>query len=125
MFKIDIRSSKPIYEQLTEQIKENIIKGYLKPGDIIPSVRKLAAHLGINPNTVSRAYQELERENIIITIRGKGTFIDEIKENQLNENKLNSIKEKIKPLIIEMKYLGMNNNEIIKEVKEICEKYDI
>ncbi len=61
MIKIDSRSSKPIYEQIVDQIKENIIREVLRPGDKLPSVREMSVMIRINPNTVSKAYKELER----------------------------------------------------------------
>lgn len=75
MLRIDPRSSTPIYEQIELGIKELILKGALKMGEKLPSVRELASILMINPNTISKAYGELEREGIIETLRGKGTFI--------------------------------------------------
>lgn len=72
MFIIDGRSAKPIYEQIVDQVKEQLLKGILKSGDQLPSVRQLAGMLTINPNTVSKAYQELERQKVIETIRGRG-----------------------------------------------------
>ena len=71
MFRINPASGKAIYEQIMEQVKEAAWKGYLKPGDALPSVRKLALSLSVTPNTVAKAYQLLEKEKVIITIRGK------------------------------------------------------
>ena len=75
MFRINPASGKAIYEQIMEQVKEAAWKGYLKPGDALPSVRKLALSLNVTPNTVAKAYQLLEKEKVIITIRGKGAFL--------------------------------------------------
>jgi len=119
LIKIDLKSNKPIYEQIIQQIKEGIIKGIFKSGDLLPSVRKLAVMLEINPNTVSKAYQEMERQGIIVTIRGKGTFIDEIKNDSINEVKILEIVNKLKPLILELKYMGLKEDEIIDLIKKI------
>lgn len=67
----------PIYIQIMNYIKENIISGKLNPGDKLPSVRDMSALLKVNPNTLQRAYQELERENVTYTQRGMGTFVKE------------------------------------------------
>ena len=75
MIKIDLKSNKPIYKQVVNEIKEDVIKEFLNPGDELPSVRKLAMDLSVIPNTVAKAYQELERLKIIETIRDKGTYI--------------------------------------------------
>jgi GntR family transcriptional regulator len=72
-FQID--PSRPLYEQFAEQIKAEIARGSLSPGRRLPSVRDLAAKLRVNPNTVMRTYQELEREKLIVTFRGQGTFV--------------------------------------------------
>jgi len=119
LIKIDLKSNKPIYEQIIQQIKEGIIKGIFKSGDLLPSVRKLAVMLEVNPNTVSKAYQEMERQGIIVTVRGKGTFIDEIKNDSINEVKILEIVNKLKPLILELKYMGLKEDEIINLIKKI------
>lgn len=118
MFNIDVRSSKPIYEQLVEQIKANVIKGYLKNEDLLPSVRKMAVNLGVNPNTVAKAYQELERQGVIATIRGKGTMVCYNATAEVKD--ISQTLDKIKPLIVELKYAGKTTEEIIEEIKKIC-----
>ncbi len=77
MFQIDINSRIPVYEQLQERIIELYLLGLLKPNDALPSVRSLAKDVGINPNTVQKAYQDLERQNITYSLPGKGSFISE------------------------------------------------
>jgi len=81
MLTLDVQSRIPIYEQLKNKIGELILLGVLKPGDQLPSVRVLARDLGVNPNTVSKAYQDLERDGIIYSISGKGSFISDIKNS--------------------------------------------
>ncbi|HHW99476.1 MAG TPA: GntR family transcriptional regulator, partial [Firmicutes bacterium] len=75
MFYLDHRSPIPIYVQLQNQVKQAIAGGVLAPGEQLPSVRELAGRLAVNPNTIARAYQELEREGLIETLRGRGTFV--------------------------------------------------
>lgn len=75
MLTIDKNSSKPYYEQLVLGIKQQVVTGILQPGDRLPSVRELAKELLMNPNTISKAYKVLEVENVIVTVKGKGTFI--------------------------------------------------
>ena len=75
MFIIDLSSRLAIYEQIVQQVEEGILKGLLKPEEQLPSVRALSLELAINPNTVSKAYTELERRGIIYTAVGKGCFI--------------------------------------------------
>ncbi len=78
MFTIDLTSRTPIYEQIYFNIIRLVIKGTLKENDQIPSVRNLAKDTGVNPNTVAKAYQELERNGIIYSLTGRGSFIARI-----------------------------------------------
>ena len=74
MIQINPTSNQPMFEQIISQIKMAVLKGYLKPGDSIPSVRKLALQLSVTPGTVAKAYSELEHQEVIVTIRGKGAY---------------------------------------------------
>jgi len=76
LIQLNFRDAKPIYEQIKEEIRHLIVTGGLSPEDKLPSVRELAANLAINPNTIARAYQELEQEGYLYTESGKGTFVD-------------------------------------------------
>ncbi|MGG1575705.1 GntR family transcriptional regulator [Fictibacillus sp. NRS-1165] len=111
---LDPRSSTPIWEQIIHQIKELILKKILLPGDKLPSVRELSSSLVINPNTVSKAYQELERQGIIETLRGKGTFVAECIVPKADEQKVEALKQSLKQLVIEASYLGIDRTEFIK-----------
>ena len=95
MITLDFKGSKPIYEQIVEQMKFAVMKGYLKPMDAIPSVRKLALELKITPGTVAKAYQELERQHMIMTIRGKGTFIADEITVKPDETKIMEIRKQL------------------------------
>ena len=75
MFVIDSRSKKPIYEQLRDQLRWQITMGFLSADDPLPSVRALSAELGINPNTIQKAYREMEQEGMIYSRPGKGSFV--------------------------------------------------
>jgi GntR family transcriptional regulator len=119
MFPLDMRSSKPIYEQIIDNIKEQTVKGILKPQDKLPSVRQLAGMLTVNPNTVSKAYAELERQKVIETIRGRGTFVCELSQVQVDDEKLEQSRGKLKDLCIEMSYLGLDKQGILQEVETI------
>ena len=125
MVLLDLKSSKPIYEQIVEQIKLNVMKGYLKPGDSIPSERKHAQELKITPGTVAKAYQELERQELIETIRGKGTFIaSEIKLKE-DEKRLLEMKRQLSSTIMELKMMGYDKSMIVGLVKDIYEEMSI
>ncbi len=122
MVQLDYKSSRPIYEQIIEQMKYNVMKKYLNPGDSIPSVRKLALELKITPGTVAKAYQELERQGVIETIRGKGTFIaSEIKVKH-DDDKIDLAKKQIRSSVMELKLMGYDKKKIVELVKEMYEE---
>lgn len=125
MIQLDYKSSKPIYEQIIEQVKLNVMKQYLKPGDAIPSVRKLALELKITPGTVAKAYQELERQQIIETIRGKGTFIAGEIQMKPNEKKVLEIKKRLQTELMELKMMGYNKQMIVELVKGVYEEMSV
>ena len=118
-FKFDERM--PIYLQIVDEVKRDIIKNELKRGDKMPSVRDLSEAMKVNPNTVQRAYQELEREEITYSKRGMGTFISE------DEGKIQNIKNEMANIILMqfvdgMKSLGFCKNEIIEVAKKYIEE---
>ncbi|MFT4412310.1 GntR family transcriptional regulator [Fredinandcohnia humi] len=111
-FHLDERSNTPIWEQIVNQVKELILKGVLQPNDKLLSVRELSSTLLVNPNTVSKAYQELERQGIIETRRGKGTFVSEQLPMKVDEEKIEEMKQTLKRLIIEASYLGITKETL-------------
>lgn len=121
MFQIDYRSKKPIYEQIIEQMKLYVVKGQLSPGDAIPSVRKLAQALGVTPSTVAKAYQELERQKVIETIRAKGTFIAGEVSVNLAEEQMEAIRQRMKSEILELKRIGYSKEDVMRVTREIYE----
>lgn len=119
MINLDYHSKKPIYEQIIEEIKLLVIKGHLSPGDSIPSVRKMAQTLNITPSTVAKAYQELERQKVIETIRAKGTFISDTPKIEPDEESLEKIRRKIQSEIIELKRMNYSEADVVALVNEI------
>lgn len=124
MVLIDYKSNKPIYEQIIEQIKYNRIKGFLQAGDAIPSVRRLAMDISVTPSTVAKAYQELERQGVIETIRGKGTFIAPNKEMKQDEEKIALIKKNMRSELVELKLMNMEKEQVLKLVSQIYDSLD-
>lgn len=104
MIIIDYKDRRPIYEQVVQRLEELILKGILEPGSQLPSVRNLAMELSINPNTIQKAYMELERRRFIYTVKGKGSFIAE------NDNLFDIKKEEV------LKTLS----DVIRDAKKIC-----
>lgn len=119
MFDLDLKSRIPIYEQLVEKIKELIIKEVLKENEQLPSVRALSNDLTINPNTIQKAYRELESQGYIYSIPGKGNFVANIKNKNLNREKIDKISSEIKKLVLEGTYLGMTKQEVLDILEEI------
>lgn len=124
MINIDPRSSQPIYEQIADQVKENIIKEIMMPGDQLPSIRQLSSMILANPNTVSKAYQELERMGVIETVRGRGTFIRTDYKAKTDDDKMNEIKKSLKKVIIEMHYMGLSKEEMNQQVEAIYKELE-
>lgn len=122
MFQIDTRSTKPIYEQIIDKVQSNVVKGHLKAGDELPSVRKMARQLSVTPNTVAKAYRELERNQVIEVIQGKGTYISRDYQPQRDEGKLAEIQKKMEPLIVELIYQGYSKTEISDFVQKLYEE---
>lgn len=113
--------TKPIYLQIIDYIKKQIIGGELTIGDKIPSQRELAQQLKVNPNTVQRAYREMEAMELTETIRGQGTFIVE-KKQLLEELQLEMAEALLKNFILEIRSLGYDDKEIIKLVEKYQQK---
>ncbi|EAD1189923.1 GntR family transcriptional regulator [Listeria monocytogenes] len=119
MFTINTKSRLPIYEQIVQKIKEQVVKGILQEGEKILSIREFASRIGVNPNTVSKAYQELERQEVIVTVKGKGTFIANQKDKVSSPKKLAETKIKLKETILDLVYLGIN----VEEIHRLSDEY--
>lgn len=107
MFDIDVKNRMPIYEQITENIKRLVIQGVLLPDEQLPSVRSLAQELTINPNTIQKAYRELEREGYVVSRPGKGSFISDMTET-MNKKRVQILTEEVERLIKELIYLDVS-----------------
>ncbi|CAD2079609.1 GntR family transcriptional regulator [Jeotgalicoccus coquinae] len=119
MFDIDEKSRMPIYEQITENVKRLIIQGVLLPEEKLPSVRSLAQELTINPNTIQKAYRELEREGYVISRPGKGSFVNDMTET-MNREHIKTLTDEVESLIKELVFLdvpGVNLKELIDKAE--------
>ena len=117
-------SNNPIYKQVVEQIGEAIAKGTLSIGDKLPAVRKLAAELVINPNTVARAYTILEQAGLVNTKTGSGTFVSDPKLRSRDAADINALTERIDTLITRGLNLGFESNELISIFKDRLAAFD-
>jgi Predicted transcriptional regulators len=115
MIIIDHKDRRPLYEQIVENLQNLILRGVLSPDEKLPSVRNLAVELSINPNTIQKAYAELERLGYIYPVKGKGNFITH--DLIIAEEKKRIYKTKLVDLIIEGKDMGFKANELLDFVK--------
>jgi len=112
MILLDFKDSRPIYEQVTERLQELMILGVLEEDSQMPSVRSLATELSINPNTIQRAYGELERSGYIYTVKGRGSFVGNIR--RLREEKRKELVRRMGTLAKEAGGLGMSREEFVQ-----------
>ncbi|MBR4210311.1 MAG: GntR family transcriptional regulator [Lachnospiraceae bacterium] len=128
MFQIDALSRVPVYEQLVDQMEKLVLSGLLKAGDPMPSVRSLSLDLSINPNTIQKAYSELDRRGILMSVPGKGCFVAETATEVIRKKIRDKSSDLIK-LVKDMKLAGAELEELLKLVrsayegnKEVCER---
>ena len=112
MFQIDLKNRKPIYEQVVDNFKKFIISGALKESDKVPSVRDMAKTLGVNPNTVQKAYRELESQGYFYTVLGQGNFIAAPTEDA-GRQEINALYAEISIRIRELIFRGETKASII------------
>lgn len=113
---MDFDVTQPIYKQIIEDFKKKMIRGELKKGDKILSQREYAYKATINPNTVQRAYREMENMQLVKTLRGQGTFVS-VSEKMLKELKQETADRLLEGFISEMAALGFNRDEMIEMLK--------
>lgn len=116
---ISNKDDRPIYEQITSQMKNMILSGKLEEGSQLPSIRVLAKNLRISVITTKRAYEELERDGFIITVAGKGSYVAENNSAVLKEEKMKQLEENVRRLIEEAYNSGISKEEV-KEIFDIC-----
>ena len=109
--RIDPRSPTPIYRQIGEQIRRGVAAGLLAPGDQLPSVRDLAARLLVNPNTVAKVYRDLEREGLLVTRRGQGTFVSDDAIAMAESDRRRLIAEQLKEVARDARAFGLSKAE--------------
>lgn len=113
----------PIYEQLIDQIKNEIICGELKDDEMLPSVRTLSGELRISSLTVKKAYDKLEEEGFVVTVHGKGTFVAATDHQLAMEARRKSVEEEMASAIEKAIALGMSKEEILEIATIIMEEY--
>jgi len=116
LIELNYRDSRPIYEQIKDSIRRLVISGAMGINEQLPSVRSLAVTLSINPNTIQRAYNELENEGYIYSVPGKGNFVSP--DVRQDEERIKELKEKFIEILAELKYLGLTNEELESMIRE-------
>lgn len=123
MFVLDYRDRRPIYEQLTDRLKESIVRGIWSEDEQLPSVRSLAVDLSINPNTIQRAYAELERQGFIYSVKGKGSFVAQ--RDGIRKMKERELSEKAAEFVQDGCAAGFSLGELVQMVQDafaVCEE---
>ena len=113
---LNSRDPRPIYLQVKESLRQLIISGVLTPESKLPSVREIAGTLAINPNTIQRAYRELEAEGFIYSIPGKGSFVSPSRE--ISGEELRRRWEDLDRAVRELRFLGVSEEELIRHLKD-------
>lgn len=106
-------SGVPIYLQIESQVKQAVASGVLRSGDALPSVRKLAADIRINPNTIARAYQNMERDGIVRTVQGGGTYVADNVPGLLKSEKIRRLRPLARQLAVEAAQLRVGRDELL------------
>ena len=120
MIHLDYRDSRPIYEQVKDSLRRLMVTGVLAPGDKLPSVRSMASQLSINPNTIQRAYNELEQEGYIYSVAGRGSFVSGTADADAARRE--TLKEDLRKLVGELRYLGVTYEDAMTLIKEVYEQ---
>lgn len=115
-------SNKPIYEQITSQVKASILKGALREGDQLPSIRSLANDLGVSVITTKRAYADLEASGFIRTIQGKGSFVASGNAESLREERLRSIESHLQRALDEAVVAGVSPDELHEMIDALAQE---
>ena len=116
MMRLSTHDPKPLYEQIMDNYRRLIVSGGISPGEQLPSVRELATQLAINPNTIQRAYRELESEGYIITLPGKGSFVT--RSPAADESRMELLWSRLDRAASELIFAGVSAEDICRRVRE-------
>ncbi len=123
--KIDNASERPVYQQIIDQVKRDIALGRLAKDEKLPTVRQLAGQLAINPNTIAKAYQQMEREGIITTRPGAGTYVANL-DSELSESvKKKLISEDLERAAIDAFHMQLDGATLLKWFNEAVKKFNL
>jgi GntR family transcriptional regulator len=123
--RIDNASERPVYQQIIDQVKRDIALGRLDMDEKLPTVRQLAGQLAINPNTIAKAYQQLEREGIITTRPGSGAFVANLDSNLNNSVKKKLINEDLERAVVDAFHMQIDSGTLLKWFNEAIGKFNL
>lgn len=115
MVQVSYRDSRPIYEQVRDGYRQQILSGAIPAGTKMPSVRELSSQLAVNPNTIQRAYRELEQEGCIYSVRGKGSFVAEVKD--VAATRRGELMQELDHLVSELEELGCSRADLARRIE--------
>ena len=116
MVHLDYRDARPIYSQIIDAFREQIAAGILQPGEKLPSVRDLASELAINPNTIQRAYRQLELEGWIVSMQGKGSFVSG--EMSIRQRESDRLLAEFDKLVAALERSGVTRSELVHRLQK-------
>ena len=122
-FQCDTAARTPIYRQLIDQVRQAVALGNLRPGERLPSVRQLSRELVVNPNTVARAYTELEHDGTLITQQGRGVFVAKLQQDLTKKARRKQIAKKLDQLFVEAVHLGFTSDELLAMVQDQMQQF--
>ena len=117
MIQLNFRDSKPIYEQVEDGIRKLVVNNLIAADEKLPSVRKLASKYALNPNTISRAYRELEEQGYIYTLNGKGTFV--AANEKVNDMRKEELLQQFDELVKELSFLMVPAEQLVERVSNV------
>ena len=123
--RIDNASERPVYQQIIDQVKRDIAIGRLGMDEKLPTVRQLAGQLAINPNTIAKAYQQLEREGIITTRPGSGAFVANLGSDLSNSVKKKLVSEDLERAVVDAFHMQIDSGTLLKWFNEAIGKFNL
>ena len=124
-FRIDNASDRPVYRQIMDQIKRDIALGRLIKNEKLPTVRQLAGQIAINPNTIAKAYRQLEQEGIIVTKAGAGAFVANLDSNLSRAVRKKLVSEDIERIVVEAFHMQIDGQTLLQWFNNAVEKFNL
>lgn len=124
-FRIDNTSDRPVYQQIVDQVKRDIALGRLVKDEKLPTVRHLAKQLAINPNTIARAYRQLEQEGIIVTKPGAGAFVANLDSNLSRSVRKKIVSDELQQIAIEAFHMQLDRQTLLELFNSAVKKFNL